>query len=238
MQFSVVTLACTLLLASFGHALPSGGPLESRAELGHDKIKPMGEAVGGGDGAVLYKKFQPTLKVQGGCVPFPAVDKDGNVSKGLKATGLHNGKCSKSTGQIYCRGHNIDGKFAILYAWYMPKDAFSHRHDFEYIVVWLSSNKKDAKLLGVAYSRHGDTVKIKAPNVGLKNNRLRVQYYLDGSSYSVKKHNYAEGGFQPLINYAQMPDKARKTLAGHSFGSANVPFIDKNFINNIKEAKL
>jgi hypothetical protein len=43
-------------------------------------------------------------------------------SGGLQNTGSSNGMCSSSEGQVYGRGADVDGMFAIMYAWYMPKD--------------------------------------------------------------------------------------------------------------------
>ena len=53
--------------------------LQRREEIGHDEVKSLSPSVRGGSLGKLMKQYQPYLKVFTGCVPFPAVDKDGNV---------------------------------------------------------------------------------------------------------------------------------------------------------------
>ena len=53
--------------------------IERRAVIGHDKITPLKQAVRKNRFGKLLMKYKPFLKVQHGCVPFPAVDKDGNT---------------------------------------------------------------------------------------------------------------------------------------------------------------
>jgi hypothetical protein len=56
-----------------------------------------------------------------------------------------------------------------MYSWYMPKDSPSsglgHRHDWENVVVWLSSASTTATLRGVAISAHGDYQKTSSPSL-------------------------------------------------------------------------
>lgn len=40
----------------------------------HDEVTPFGESA-----PSLFLKYKPYLKVQHGCVPFPAVDKEGHL---------------------------------------------------------------------------------------------------------------------------------------------------------------
>ena len=52
--------------------------------------------------------WQPILHVRWtSCVPFPAVDKDGAVTGGLKPTGPDDGNCDKSIGQCYVRATTV-----------------------------------------------------------------------------------------------------------------------------------
>lgn len=87
--------------------------------------------------------------------------------------------CSSSTGQVYARGATYNGKFAIMYAWYMPKDSPStglgHRHDWESAVVWLSAQSTTASIVGGAASAHGDFDTTTTPN--LSGNSLLIRYY-------------------------------------------------------------
>lgn len=94
------------------------------------------EAVPSGTVGAVYEAYQPFLKVVNGCVPFPAVDSAGNTgyvsffpkiryhnltqrSGGLATSGSSNGGCSSSTGQIYVRGTASNGRYAIMYSWYV-----------------------------------------------------------------------------------------------------------------------
>ena len=46
------------------------------------------------------------------------------------------------------------------------------------------------------------------------------------------------GGTQPLIAYESLTDAARNALETTDFGSANVPFKNANFQNNLQKAVL
>ena len=54
-------------------------PLERRAVINHDAVVGFPETVPSGLLGQLYLKYKPFLKVDGGCVPFPAVDASGNT---------------------------------------------------------------------------------------------------------------------------------------------------------------
>lgn len=61
-----------------GVSCVSAAAIERRAEIAHDSVVGFAETVPSGIGAV-YQKFKPYLKVDSGCVPFPAVDASGNT---------------------------------------------------------------------------------------------------------------------------------------------------------------
>lgn len=65
--------------AIHGSTANPSATLQRRAEVGHDELKSLPQAVRGGPVGKLIKQYQPYLKVFTGCVPFPAVDRDGNV---------------------------------------------------------------------------------------------------------------------------------------------------------------
>ena len=48
--------------------------------LDHDAVVGFPQAVPAGTLGSLYLKYKPYLYVKNGCVPFPAVDAEGNVS--------------------------------------------------------------------------------------------------------------------------------------------------------------
>jgi hypothetical protein len=218
--------------------------IEPRRVIGHDRVVGFSASVPGGATGSLYKKHQPYLEVQHGCVPFSAVSRSGDTSGGLKPTGAHNGKCSKNKGQVYARQGTYGGRRAIMYAWYMPKDSPSsglgHRHDWESVVVWLDRKTAttSAKVVGVAVSGHGKYSKKKARDVKFTNSSPRVAY---NSQWPVNHSLFftsKQGGRQPLIAYEKLTNAARKALERTNFGSANVPFINKNFQNNLKKAAM
>jgi len=45
----------------------------------HDEVQSFPESVGDGESGKIYLKYKPYLKVENGCVPFPAVQADGSV---------------------------------------------------------------------------------------------------------------------------------------------------------------
>lgn len=127
-----------------------------------------------------------------------------------------------------------------MYAWYMPKDSPSdglgHRHDWESIVVWLSAESTSATLLGVSASAHGDFQANTSPN--LSGTSPLIRYYSTWPVNHQLGFTSTVGGLQPLIAYESLTDAARTALANTDFGSANVPFKDANFENNLALAEL
>ncbi|MCY8689490.1 NPP1 family protein, partial [Bacillus spizizenii] len=94
-------IALAVLMSFF--AFISLVPTVDAAVIGHDKVVGFDEDVPTTIAQKAEKKFQPYLKVYSGCVPFPAVDAQGNTSGGLQPTGAPEGGCSKHTGQVYSR---------------------------------------------------------------------------------------------------------------------------------------
>jgi hypothetical protein len=130
-----------------------------------------------------------------------------------------------------------------MYAWYMPKDSPSsglgHRHDWESVVVWLDREKAttSAKVIGVAVSSHGGFNKKKARDV-----KFSSGPHIGYDSKWPLNHDLIfttqKGGRQPLIAYEKLTTAARNALEKTSFKDANVPFIKKNFANNLKKAAM
>lgn len=54
--------------------------LQGRAVIDHDAVVGFAEAVPDNSEGDLMLAYKPYLKVFNGCVPFPAVDADGNTS--------------------------------------------------------------------------------------------------------------------------------------------------------------
>ncbi|ETS81001.1 hypothetical protein PFICI_06003 [Pestalotiopsis fici W106-1] len=238
-------LAKVSLLALVSAALAAPQSVK-RADIDHDAVVGFDETVPDTTIGELMLKWKPTLYVVDGCVPFPAVDEDGNTSAGLAPSGDPSGDCDSSTGQIYARAESYNDAFAIMYSWYWPKDEPSwleslvgvgHRYDWEDIVVWLSDDTSDATLLGVAASYHGDYVTSTDPD--LSGDSPLIKYY---TAYAILDHSLGftdtVGGTQPLIAWDSLPTVAQEALADKDWGDANVPFIDANFESNLAEAEL
>ncbi|XEC95934.1 NPP1 family protein [Paenibacillus tarimensis] len=211
------------------------------AVIGHDKVIGFEEVPPASVTEIAAKHFQPYLKVINGCVPFPAVDAQGNTNGGLKPTGAPEGGCSKNTGQIYARSAWYNGVWAIMYAWYFPKDEASpgmgHRHDWEGIVVWVNNPAvNNPEVLSIAYSEHGNFINEAPSRNNMSGSHPLVAYRsVWPLNHSLHLTNEA-GGTQPLINWEQLTPAAREALNTTDFGKANVPFNDNNFWNNLGKA--
>lgn len=167
-------------------------------------------------------------------------------SAGLKSAGSPSGTCGESDGQVYAREKEYDGKYAIMYAWYMPKDnalhggGWGHTHDWESVVVWLSDDSVDAEYLGIAYSSHGDfsvTSADHTPDDAFEDSRPFIEYYASGSTHSVRLST-TKGGEQPLIDWDAMTEEAQNALTDTDWGSAVCPFIDGNLKKHMEKALL
>lgn len=164
-----------------------------------------------------------------------------DCSAGLKPTGASNGQCSSSTGQIYSRAVSYNGYYAVMYAWYMPKDepsdGLGHRHDWEGVIIWLASGTSTTadNILAVCPSAHG------------KWNCSTDAYSLSGTQPLIEYKSIwpidhscglttTVGGLQPLISWEELPAVAQQALDTTDFGAANVPFNDPHFLSNLANA--
>lgn len=235
-------LICLICLAFFASVIFV--PTADAAVKNHDEIVGFKEVTPITVTQKAAKRFQPYLKVAHGCVPFPAVDAQGNTSGGLEPTGAPEGHCSKSTGQVYSRSAWHNGVWAIMYAWYFPKDSplpgLGHRHDWEAIVVWIDNPaNQNPKVLSIAYSGHGKFEKVTpTPNsVIMEGDHPKIRY--DAPQAPLNHSLFvdsAKGGMQPLIGWEDLTPAARDALNTTKFGAANVPFNQDNFVNNLNKA--
>lgn len=67
-----------LLAATTCNASPITG-LQRRGSIASDEIVGFAQTVPSGTTGDLYLAYQPRLKVVNGCVPFPAVDAEGDT---------------------------------------------------------------------------------------------------------------------------------------------------------------
>lgn len=213
------------------------------AVIDHDKVVGFREVTPTTVTQKAAKRFQPYLKVYSGCVPFPAVDAQGNTNGGLKPTGAPEGRCSKNTGQVYSRSAWYNGVWAIMYSWYFPKDEASpslgHRHDWEGIVVWIDNPaNQNTKVLSIAYSGHGKFTNVAPSGTNMKDGTHPLIAY-DSTwpiNHELMMSDRVVGGTQPLIGWDDLTPAARNALNTTNFGKANVPFNNANFNNNLRKA--
>ncbi|KUJ20716.1 npp1 domain-containing protein [Mollisia scopiformis] len=215
--------------------------LQNRGTIASDEIVGFAQTVPSGTVGDVYLAYQPYLYVVNGCVPFPAVDAEGDTNAGLATTGASNGDCSSSTGQIYVRGTTYDDYYALMYSWYMPKDepsdGLGHRHDWEGVIIWLTSSTATtaANIVGVCPSAHGNW-DCSTDGFTLSGTAALIDYEsiwpLDHSCGLTT----TVGGTQPLIAWESLPTVAQTALDDTDFGSAIVPFIDAHFTTNLAAA--
>lgn len=194
-----------LLMVSLLACIPFVTDVEA-AVINHDQVVGFQEVTPVTVTQITAKRFQPYLKVYHGCVPFPAVDQQGNTNAGLQTSGSPNGNCSSSRGQVYSRSAWHNGVWAIMYAWYFPKDSPSsglgHRHDLEGIVVWVDNPAaQNPQILSIAYSGHGQFTNVAPSNTNLNGTNPLISY---NSTWPLNHElgvTGTVGGMQPLIGW-------------------------------------
>lgn len=118
-----------------------------------------------------------------------------------------------------------------------PSDGLGHRHDWEGVIVYLSSASSTtaANVLAVCPSAHGGW-DCATSGFSLSGVSPLIKYE------SVWPVNHAcgltstVGGKQPLIAWESLPTAAQTALQNTDFGAANVPFKDGNFWPNLWSA--
>lgn len=208
----------------------------------HDAVSGFAEQSARTNEQKVALTFRPYLWVVNGCVPFPAVNSAGEVGGGLAPTGGSSAGCSSSTGQVYVRSAWYNGAWAIMYAWYMPKDepssGLGHRHDWENAVVWIDDpDSASPAVLAVSVSQHGSYSASLVTGVTFSGTHPLIKY----QSYWPVNHalfltDTLTDGTQPLIHWSQLTAAAQHTLTDYDYGSANVPFKDANFDSNLEAA--
>nr|ABB43261.1 necrosis- and ethylene-inducing protein 1 precursor [Botrytis tulipae] len=231
-------------------AAVKGAPIEentiqARAVVAHDSINPWPENVPGNAIGNTLRKFEPFIHIAHGCQPYSAVDGFGNTSGGLQDTGNVSAGCrDQSKGQTYVRGGWSGGRYGIMYAWYWPKDQPTagnviggHRHDWEYVVAWVNNPAvPDPVLIGAAASGHGSVKKTTNPQ--RQGDRLKVEYFVQFPTNHELQFTDTLGRDLPMMWYDFLPGVSKAALQNTDFGSANCPFNDHNFANNLAKAQI
>ncbi|KAJ4985134.1 necrosis inducing protein [Stagonosporopsis vannaccii] len=241
MRFTSVISVLALATGSF--AAPTPSELETRAVVNHDRLNPISTRLQSGVVGRAIQIFTPLLHIAHGCQPYTAVDDAGNTSGGLQDSGNPSAGCRDTNkGQIYARAAWHRGKFAIMYAWYFPKDqpipgnvAGGHRHDWESVVVWIDNPANaNPRILGSAASGHGSYKKTTNPN--RQGNNVKIEYFTSFPTNHELQFTNTVGRSYWISDWDRMPAAAKDALTNTNFGSANVPFKPSNFFANLDKA--
>ncbi|KAL2061925.1 hypothetical protein VTL71DRAFT_7303 [Oculimacula yallundae] len=239
MQF--LSILSVLAAVASVHASPVS--LESRAVVAHDSLWPLPDNLPTGAVGDAIWRFEPYLHIAHGCQVMTAVNANGDTSGGLKDTGNPSAGCGYTNRQqTYVRTAMHNGRFAIMYSWYWPKDqpiagnvAGGHRHEWENTVVWTTDPSRGRPtLIGAAASGHGGYKKTTNPS--RKGDRVKVEYYTSFPTNHELQFSGTEGWGFWKIHWDTMPAAARNALQNTNFGAANVPFKDGAFTSNLDKA--
>lgn len=202
--------------------------------LPHDQVKPI--LTNGLSPTDLSLKYQPFLLTESGCVPYPAVDAAGSVSKGLSPTGHPDGECKSSIGQVYSRVGQAGGKQAIMYTWYFPKDQERKSSESKVLQVLMSVDFAILFPDGVSNSFVSAILWFDNLSASAVPTHLSVDSDHHWESYTewakdgahpllAKSYNSIhpnskpsnKGSLQPLIAWLTMPAAARKSLQDYTW---------------------
>ncbi|POM73996.1 NPP1-like protein [Phytophthora palmivora] len=219
------------------------------ASIDHDKVQPFAQPNPITISEKAAVKFKPSLAVITGCHPYPAVNAAGETSAGLKGSGKPNGDCKGSPlgSQVYSRSVWYADKWAIMYAWYFPKDVSTagiidsgYRHDWVNVVVWLDNPAlENPTILATSASTFGNGYVISKPPKPsdiIGGVTLKLRYDEDDNGYHTIYQCHEEGEYQDLIQWDQLTDEARKALDNTDFGDSQAPFNNASLENNLKAA--
>ncbi|POM76014.1 NPP1-like protein [Phytophthora palmivora] len=222
--------------------------------ISYDTVQPFPQPLPVTDAQKAVVKYKPQLKIENGCHPYPAVQKDGAIGGGLKWSGPQGDQCKGSPlgSQVYARSTWVYNKWAIMYVWYFPKGrapiplprSMGHSHGWEYAIMWLDKPSPNSTVLGVSLSAAvGWAKEAPPPQKYLDGNSLKVAYYFDQTwGNTAVKYTEEKGEFQDVIAWDQLSDAARASLINTDWDEtpANVarvkmPMKDDVFMEKLKE---
>ncbi|OWZ13269.1 Necrosis inducing protein NPP1 [Phytophthora megakarya] len=144
---TAIVLCCALLCSA------------DRDTINHDQVRPFAQPDPVTISEKAAVKYKPQLSLLHGCASFPAVNAAGEITGGLKGTRDIEG-CEKAPlgSQMYGRSAWYQDKWAIMYAWYFPKNFCQYRakkrHDWASMVLWIDNPAVETpKILGVSLSQ-------------------------------------------------------------------------------------
>ncbi|OWY91308.1 Necrosis inducing protein NPP1 [Phytophthora megakarya] len=144
---TVIVLCCALLCSA------------DRETINHDQVRPFVQPNPVTISEKTAVKYKPQLSLVRGCASFPAVNAAGEITGGLKGTkGID--ACEKAPlgSQMYGRSTWYQDKWAIMYAWYFPKNFCNEeakkRHDWANMVLWIDNPAVETpRILGASLSQ-------------------------------------------------------------------------------------
>ncbi|KAK2060524.1 hypothetical protein LY76DRAFT_634576 [Colletotrichum caudatum] len=228
--------------------LPRGGDnANGHKWIDHDAVVALPQTTSPTNGE-LELRFNPHLYVKGGCDPYPAVDKDGNLGAGLKPTGGGRSGCDKGgLGQVYVRsGQSSAGRQAVLYSYYMPKVTWKeggHRHYWASVVVWLNRwgcDTNDPTSLwpvGVSYTTdHLNWASAPAGKVSFKGSDVGsdqpTQPELQIWDREISPFTGADGDLvfpRTIASWDALPASTKQSLIDVQYEHTQVPITEANF---------
>ncbi|EGZ24512.1 necrosis inducing-like protein NPP1 type [Phytophthora sojae] len=219
--------------------------------IDYDKVVPFAQPQPVTISEKIAVRFNPTLDIDGGCYPYPAVNAAGEITGGLKPTMGKQGCLDPPAGsQVYGRATWHNDRYAIMFAWYFPK-AFtrrkpSKRHDWANVVIWIDNPTVELPSVlqitvpddlgrmvsgdsGQCFDGLKPTLKSTTPHFVLTlqfiNTRTVTYCHAPGSSAPLN-----------LIMWDQLTEAARNPLNTASFDGSQVPFNEPNFAAKLDEA--
>ncbi|EGZ20226.1 necrosis inducing-like protein NPP1 type [Phytophthora sojae] len=208
--------------------------------IDHDQVVPFPQSQPTTITNKAALKLKPRLFINNGCHLHPAVNANGDTSGGLKPKGSPEGGCrgSGSGSQVYRYGRSTwyNGVWAIMYAWYFPKDEPTdfdgHRHDWEHVIVRINNPVlENPTILAMTPSAHSgystyapppaDMVSGTSCKVEYTSSWIFIDHHLEGTSTA--------GETQDLIMWSDLTDAARYALSTTNFGKADTPMNNGTF---------
>ncbi|EFQ36455.1 necrosis inducing protein [Colletotrichum graminicola] len=217
--------------------------LDRRDVVGHDTLNPLPQRVQDNYSGAAIARFNPLLHIASGCQPYTAVDDAGNISGGLKPSGKSDGGCrDTSKGQTYARIGQYNQRWAIMYAWYWPKDqpldgvsTGAHRHDWENVVIFINDpSDANPTILGGGASGHGQYKE--SDFLPRQGDSVKVEYFAEFPTNHELQFTSTVGRTYPVLDWDVMTPAMQNALNNADFGSADVPFKDANFISSLGNA--
>jgi hypothetical protein len=210
--------------------------------INHDEVKPIHRPKSSTDLQTAAIRFNPMIVVSYGCFLYPAVNALGQLSKGLQASGRPDGMC-KGSGhgtQVYGRSAEIGDKFAIMYAYFSPKQQTfleqKHRFGWDYAIVWIASPTA-TKFLAVTAGWNKMSYKFRPGEKVGESVKIELGQ-LDASGRLFLGISEKEGGQPlPLIMWDQLPPAASCSL-NHARWVKNkkMPLSDERFHHLLEKA--